>query len=86
LLHAYLDRFPEDLAAAEMKRVKDTAADKLYFAYWGSPVPGQPYTYRIYAPEFVVEFLNVQADSAKNPANHIHSAWRRLPADFAISQ
>jgi hypothetical protein len=86
LLLAYIDRMPEDLAKAEQKRVKDTAPGKLYFEYTGSPVPGEPYTYRIFAPEFVVEFLNVQADSAKNPANHIHSAWRRLPCDFGESQ
>ena len=54
--------------------------------FTGSATPGEPYTYRVQAPEFVVEFLNVQADSGKNPANHIHSAWRRLPADFAISE
>ncbi|MFO0801739.1 MAG: DUF3500 domain-containing protein [Gemmataceae bacterium] len=47
-------------------------------------VPGKPYTYRVSAPEFVVETLNVQADS-ENAANHIHSAWRRLPADFGLS-
>jgi hypothetical protein len=86
LLKAYTDRMPADLAAAEQKRADATPPEKLYFAYWGSPEPGKPYTYRVYAPEFVVEFLNVQADSAKNPANHIHSAWRRLPADFAISE
>jgi hypothetical protein len=86
LLAAYTDRMPEDLAAAEQKRAKDTPAGKLYFAYWGSAEPGKPYTYRVYAPEFVVEFLNVQSDSAKNPANHIHSAWRRLPADFALAE
>jgi hypothetical protein len=82
LLAAYTDRMPEDLAAAEGKRAKDTPPEKLFFGYSGSPEPGQPYTYRVQAPEFVVEFLNVQVDSAKNPANHIHSAWRRLPADF----
>jgi hypothetical protein len=86
LLGAYLERMPEDIAAAEEKRVKNTPPGKLFFAYSGSPVPGKPYTYRVYAPEFVVEFLNVQADSARNPANHIHSAWRRLPADFALSE
>jgi len=32
----------------------------------------------------VIEFLNVQADSAKNPANHIHSAWRTLGGDFGL--
>jgi hypothetical protein len=86
LLAAYTDRMPEDVAAAEQKRAVSTPPGKLFFAYSGSPVPGKPYTYRIYAPEFVVEFLNVQADSARNPANHIHSAWRRLPADFALSE
>jgi hypothetical protein len=77
---------PEDLAAAEQKRAKDTPPGKLFFAYAGTPEPGKPYSYRVYAPEFAVEFLNVQADSAKNPANHIHSAWRRLPVDFGISE
>ncbi len=86
LLSAYTERMPEDLAAGENKRAKDTPLDKMYFAYWGSTEPGQPYTYRVYAPEFVVEFLNVQADAAKNPANHIHSAWRRLPGDFGIAE
>lgn len=86
LLQAYTERMPEDLAAGENKRAKETPLDKMYFAYWGSAEPGQPYTYRVYAPEFVVEFLNIQADAAKNPANHIHSAWRRLPGDFGISE
>ena len=58
----------------------------LFFAYSGSATPGEPYTYRVQGPEFVVEFLNVQADSAKNPANHIHSAWRRLPIDFGLTE
>ena len=28
----------------------------------------------------------VQMDAAKNPANHIHSAWRRLPIDFGLAE
>ena len=86
LLKSYADRMPADLAAAEMKKAAETPPAKLYFAYTGSPEPGKPYTYRVQAPGFVVEFLNVQADSAKNAANHIHSAWRRLPADFGIKE
>lgn len=86
LLEDYAGRMPEDLAAGEIKRARNTPADKLYFSYTGSIEPGKPYTYRVHAPEFAVEFLNVQADSAKNPANHIHSAWRRLPADFALAK
>jgi hypothetical protein len=86
LLEDYTGRMPEELAAGEMKKVKGTPDAKLYFAYSGTATPGEPYTYRVQGPEFVVEFLNVQADSAKNPANHIHSAWRRLPADFGLAQ
>jgi hypothetical protein len=26
----------------------------------------------------------MQADGSGNPANHIHSVWRRLPADFGL--
>jgi hypothetical protein len=86
LLQAYADRMPEELAAAEMKKVQETPPGKLFFAYSGSVTPGEPYTYRIQSPDFVVEFLNIQADSAKNPANHIHSSWRRLPADFGLTE
>ena len=35
-------------------------------------------------PTFVAQFLNMQADGSGNPANHIHSGWRRLPADFGL--
>ncbi|HJZ57182.1 MAG TPA: DUF3500 domain-containing protein [Gemmataceae bacterium] len=86
LLADYAERLPEDLATEEMKKVNTAAPEKLSFAYSGSPVPGEPYTYRVYGPGFVVEFLNVQADSAKNPANHIHSSWRRLPVDFGLAE
>lgn len=84
LLTDYTGRMPEEFAAAEMTRVKATPDAKLYFAYSGTTKPGQPYTYRVQGTEFVVEFLNVQADATGAPANHIHSAWRRLPVDFGL--
>jgi hypothetical protein len=33
----------------------------------------------------VIELVNTQADSAGNPANHIHSVWRDMAGDFALS-
>jgi hypothetical protein len=73
------------VAAAELKRVRDAGLEKVHFSYWvGEDRKGKPYTYRVHGPTFVVEFLNVQNDSAGNPANHIHSGWRRLPADFGL--
>jgi hypothetical protein len=86
LLQAYAGRLPEDVARQEEKRWRSAGWERITFAYSGSVEPGQPYTYRVQGPDFVVEFLNVQADSARNPANHIHSAWRHLPADFGLSR
>jgi hypothetical protein len=85
LLKAYAGRMPDELAKKETDRATATPADKLYFGYSGSAEPGKPYTYRVQGTTFVVEFLNVQADSARNPANHIHSAWRVLPGDFGLT-
>jgi hypothetical protein len=85
LTEAYANRLPADVARAEIQRVRDAGVDKIHFAYCiEENKPGKPYTYRIQGPTFVVEFLNVQADSAGNPANHIHSGWRRLPSDFGV--
>ena len=85
IVKAYADRLPADLAESEMKKVTDAGMGKVYFAYCvEEDKPGKPYTYRVHGPTFVVEFLNVQADSAKNPANHVHSGWRSLPQDFGL--
>jgi len=85
LLKAYAERMPADVAAVEMSRVKEAGLDKVYFAYQGGLERGEKHTYRVQWPTFVVEFLNVQADSAQNPANHIHSAWRSLKNDFGLA-
>ena len=66
------------------RQVKDAGLDKVHFAYTGGANPGQPHTYRVQGPTFVIEFLNAQADSAGNPANHIHSCWRELKGDFGL--
>jgi Protein of unknown function (DUF3500) len=84
LVRAYADRLPAEIAAAELKRVQDAGTDKIHFAYSGATEPGKKYSYRVQGPSFVIEFLNVQADSANNPANHIHSCWRRIDGDFGL--
>ena len=85
LIQSYADRLPVDIARVEMAKVEKAGIDKVHFAFAGdASKPGKPHTYRVQGPTFVVEFLNVQADSAGNPANHIHSAWRNLQGDFGI--
>lgn len=83
LLAAYANRLPAEVAAAELQRVQAADVKKVRFAYHvGEDKPGKPVTYRLHGPAAVVEYLNSQADGMGNPANHIHSGWRRLPADF----
>jgi hypothetical protein len=85
LLEAYTDRMPPEVAEMELKQVKEAGLDKVHFAYAGGTEEGKPHTYRVQGPTFVIEFLNVQKDSAGNPANHIHSCWRNIKGDFGLA-
>jgi hypothetical protein len=85
LLQSYADRMPEDVASVEMCEVQNVGMEQIYFAYAGEPEPGKPHTYRIQGPTVLIEFLNIQADSANNPANHIHSVWRNVKGDFGLT-
>ncbi len=86
LIEGYAARMPADVAEAELAEVKKAGLDKVHFAYSGEVEPGKPHTYRVQGPTFVIEYLNVQADSAGNLANHIHSAWRSIKGDFGLEQ
>jgi len=85
LVQSYAERMPADIAAEELAQVKQAGIDKIHFAYAGGTEAGEPHTYRVQGPSFVVEFLNVQSDSAGNKANHIHSAWRNIQGDFGLA-
>ena len=85
VLHAYTDRFPADVAKAEWSAVTAAGIGKLHFAYTSSVEPGQPHAYRIQGPTLLIEFLNEQGDSDKNPANHVHSVWRNPKGDFGLT-
>jgi hypothetical protein len=87
LLKSYTDRMPGDVSTIEMKQVDDGGIDNVYFAFTGSVEgAGKGFTYRVHGPSFLVEFLNMQADSGGNPANHIHSCWRRITGDFGLTK
>jgi hypothetical protein len=82
VIDGYANRMPQDVAAAQLAEVKQAGLDKVHFGISGAAEPGKPWTYRVQGPTFVIEFLNEQPDGYKNPANHIHSAWRSLKNDF----
>ncbi|HEX5270690.1 MAG TPA: DUF3500 domain-containing protein, partial [Gemmataceae bacterium] len=86
LIKGYADRLPPDIAKSELDGVKEGGFDNVTFAYQGGLAQGEKHTYRVQGPSFVIEFLNVQEDSAKNPADHIHSGWRSLKNDFGAAK
>lgn len=84
LLKSYTDRMPASVAAQEMKAVNKAGPDLIHFAFTGGTEAGKGLTYRVQGPTFVIEFLNIQADSGGNPNNHIHSVWRKIKGDFGL--
>jgi hypothetical protein len=85
LIETYAGNMPEEVGAAWLGEIKKGDLGKIQFAWAGAEKPGVGHYYRVQGPTFLVEFVNVQADSANNPANHIHSVWRSLAGDFGIS-
>ena len=69
-----------------MAEVREAGPDNVYFGYAVDPKGGPQHSYRVTAPTFAIEFLNVQKDSAGNAANHIHSAWRNPRGDFGLTK
>jgi len=82
LMESYANRMPADIARDELARAREAGIDKVHFAFAGTPEAGKPQTYRVQGPTFVIKFLNIQADSAGTPNNHVHSAWRSIKGDF----
>ena len=85
LVEAYAHRMPPEIAAAQMKQVREGGIDAIHFAFGGGTTPGQPHTYRVQGPNFLIDFNCEQDDSQNNPGNHIHSVFRNLRRDFGIA-
>jgi hypothetical protein len=84
LIGVYAGNLPEDVCAARLQAIQTAGYDRVYFAWAGADRPGIGHYYLIQGPTFQIEFVNVQPDSAGNPASHIHSVWRDPQGDFAI--
>ena len=81
LVEALMDRFlgtlAPDLVAAQKRRVMEQGMAAFRFAWAGSLTPGEAHYFRVHGPATVIEYDNTQ-----NGANHVHSVWRDLTADF----
>lgn len=78
LISEYTGRYREQLAIADLARIKQAGIENIRFGWAGSVKPGEAYYYRIQGPTFLMEAANTQ-----NDANHMHSVWRDFKGDFA---
>jgi hypothetical protein len=81
LVEALVDRFvgalAPDLAEAQKRRVMEQELARFRFAWAGPLDPAQAHYFRLHGPATLIEHDNTQ-----NNADHIHSVWRDLAADF----
>ncbi len=78
VIREYVGNMEAESAHAWMARIRDEIPPgDVYFAWAGSPEPGEGHYYRVHAPQFLIEYDNTQGN-----ANHVHSVWRDLENDF----
>ncbi|MFG0267371.1 MAG: DUF3500 domain-containing protein [Rhodopirellula sp. JB055] len=84
LVNVYVSVAPEEVAAERTQQIETDGWDNVHFAWAGALEPGIGHYYRVQGKRFLIEFVNVQADPAGNPANHIHCVYRDLSGDFDL--
>ncbi|MFG0262970.1 MAG: DUF3500 domain-containing protein [Novipirellula sp. JB048] len=84
LVDVYIDAVPAPTAQTRRRSIETDGWQHVHFAWAGALKPGVGHYYRIRGQGFLIEFVNTQADSAGNPANHIHCVWRDLNGDFDL--
>jgi hypothetical protein len=84
LIMVYINAVAEKVAERRRDQIEKNGWDNVHFAWAGATEPGIGHYYRIRGQEFLIEFVNTQADAAGNPANHIHAVWRDVTGDFDL--
>jgi hypothetical protein len=77
LVELYAGRLRPEIAAAELEKIGTAGWDRVYFAWAGGLLKGEPHYYRIQGPAFLMEYDNTQSS-----ANHVHTTWRSFAGDF----
>ena len=77
LIHQYVGRARDEVAAADWERIRDAGLAEITFAWAGPLEPGRGHYYAVRGPGFLVEYDNTQ-----DGANHIHAVWRDLTNDW----
>jgi Protein of unknown function (DUF3500) len=70
ILQLYSGTMRDEIAAAQLARVRDAGIEALSFAWAGSLAAGRPHYFRVHGPTVLIEYDNTQ-----DGANHVHSVW-----------
>lgn len=84
LITAYTVKMRPGVAKQRWELIDNAGFDKIKFAWAGGDRAGVGHYYRVQGETFLIEFINVQADAAGNPANHVHCVWRDMQGDFDL--
>lgn len=84
LVLTYVNAVADRVAKRRRESINRNGWENVHFAWAGATKPGIGHYYKIRGKEFLIEFVNTQADAAGNPANHIHAVWRDLTGDFDL--
>ena len=84
LILIYVNAVADKVARGRLDLINNNGWDKIHFGWSGATEPGIGHYYRIRGNDFLIEFVNTQADASGNPANHIHAVWRDVTGDFDL--
>ncbi len=71
VIKSYITQFRREIAQQDLRRIKHSKKDQLFFLWAGETVLGKPFYYRLQGPSFILEFDHWHADPT-----HTHSVWR----------
>jgi hypothetical protein len=77
IVDGFLDALAPDIRTLQRRRVHEQEASSLRFAWAGPPDGTGACYFRLHGASTLVEL-----DNSQNDANHVHSVWRDLVADF----
>jgi hypothetical protein len=84
LVYVYVNTVKGKVAERRRESIERSGWGNVHFAWAGAVKPGVGHYYRVRGKDFLIEFVNTQADAAGNPANHIHCVFRDLTGDFDL--
>jgi hypothetical protein len=79
LVGEYVGNVEVELAEKQFARIREAGVERLYFAWAGSLLPGNPHYYRIHGPTLIIEY-----DNSRDQANHAHSVWHDPQDEFGV--